>query len=192
MHLIEDRQVIAELDLLAQMDERLKREQGKLRHMEAYCSPSSGRIVTSQNRALLGAQRSLVDQLQSEQYSTASLNHLREKQDNDAARLPKQQEVELEELEAKKRKAVRAREDVEQQEQRSLNAIIRRRRDASVARCNLRLEIWRRRYEGEALKPLPGPLPYFRSDFVFEARWMVDMPVKSVLDDVIPELRVAG
>lgn len=159
--------------------------------MEAYCSPSSGRIVTSQNRSLLDAQRSLVAQLQSEQYSTASLNHLREKQDSDAARLPKQQEVELEELEGKRRRAVSAREEVEQREQMAINAVIRRRREASVARCNLRLEVWRRRFETEASRELPGPLPYFRSDFVFEARWMVDMPFRSALDDFLPGQRSA-
>ncbi|KAF2104381.1 hypothetical protein NA57DRAFT_70587 [Rhizodiscina lignyota] len=184
-HLVEDRQVLAELDLLAALDDRLKKEQGKLRHMEAYCSPSSGRKITSQNLAMLEQQRQLVEQLQSDKYRQDSSNHLREKQDVDKARLPKQQELELAELNGKRSKALAQREEVEMAEVRSLNLIVRRRRDASVARSNLRFEVWRRNVEEEKGK-IPGGLPYLRPEEVWDAFWMVDVPLKSALDDVLP------
>jgi hypothetical protein len=186
VHLNEDKSILAELDLLAALDDRLKRELSKLRHMEAYCSPSSGRTVTPQNLEMLERQRNLVDQMQSDKFSQDSLNHLREKQENDNARLPKQQQVELQEVEVKRARALEAREEVEMQEIRELNGVIRRRRDASVARSNLRFEIWRRKHEAEMRAELPGQLPYLRTEDVFESFWMVDVPLKSVLDDVLP------
>lgn len=155
--------------------------------MEAYCDPSSGRTVTAAQIAMLDAQRTLVAELQSDKFRQDSSNHLREKQDNDIARLPKQQELELTELDDKRQRALHAREEVETQETRALNSVVRRRREAAVSRANLRLEVWRRRFEGEALKPLPGPLPYLRSDDVFEAFWMVDVPIRSALDQILPE-----
>lgn len=188
IHLNEDRRVLAELDLLAALDDRLKKEIGRLRHMEAYCSPSSGRTVTSQNLDMLRCQKELVEQLQSDKYRQDSSNHLREKQENDNARLPKQQQIELLDLEVKKERALRAREEVEMEEVRLLNALVRRRRDASVARSNLRLEVWRRKVEAEERDgiSIPGPLPYLRADDVFESFWMVDVPLKSALDDLLP------
>jgi hypothetical protein len=185
-HLLEDRQVLAELDLLAALDDRLKKEAAKLRHMEAYCAPSSGRTITEKNLAMLEHQRLLVEQMQSDKFRTDSSNHLREKQDNDVARLPKQQEQELAELTAKRTNALALREEVETEEVRGLNAVVRKRRDASVARSNLRLEVWRRKMEAERGKKFPGGLPYLRSEEVFDAFWMVDVPLKSALDDILP------
>lgn len=180
--------MLAELDLLAALDDRLKKEIARLRHMEAYCSPSSGRTVTPQNLDMLQRQKDLVGQLQSDKYRQDSSHHLREKQENDNARLPKQQQVELLELETKKERALRAREEVEMEEVRTLNELVRRRRDASVARSNLRLEVWRRKVESEEREgmAIPGPLPYLRAEEVFESFWMVDVPLKSALDELLP------
>lgn len=141
---------------------------------------------------MLEQQRRLVTQLQSDKFRQDTSNHLREKQDNDVARLPKMQEAELAELQGKRSKALGLREEVEMAEAKSLNVLVRRRRDASVARSNLRLEVWRRKLESERAGRIPGGLPCLRPDEVWEAFWMVDVPLKSALDDVLPSEEGVG
>ena len=133
---------------------------------------------------MLREQRQLVEQLQSDKFRQDSREHLRERQETDVARLPKMQEHDLVELNAKRTKALNQREEVEMAELRSLNMIVRRRRDASVARSNLRIEVWRRKLEAERSEALPGGSPYLRPEEVWDAFWMVDVPLKSALDEV--------
>ncbi|MCJ1354953.1 MAG: hypothetical protein MMC33_004943 [Icmadophila ericetorum] len=93
---IEHRHLAAEVELVRTLDMEWKACEARLKHMEAYCSKSSGRKVTDQDRKMLFQQyqvRNTMDNLHK-----ARINVLREKQAKQLERILGKQEVELEKV----------------------------------------------------------------------------------------------
>ncbi|CAM1502150.1 Fc.00g041340.m01.CDS01 [Cosmosporella sp. VM-42] len=183
---LEDRQVAAEMDLRASLEQSERSVQIRLKHMEAYCdglgrgsSDSStrmpARVVTERDLRELGQQYNLRDGM--ERLHEAKINVMRDRQAKRMEELVDRQENELEKLQSKNHDELEDQAERFTHEEDALAGILRVRKARLIRRWELAIEILRKELEAQtgakyALIATPG--------------WPEENPVPAVTVDPPP------
>lgn len=159
---LEHRHLCAEIDLHEKLELEKSGCDTRLRHMQAYCNPSSSvkgmpdRTVTKRDHHQLEQQRHVRNGM--ENLHTARINVLREKQSKQLERVAANQESELDDLAASHVEEVTEMEKRFEEEEQQLGQEFRERRQKLVRRWRLAEAIERRKLENSGAGDF-GPLP---------------------------------
>ncbi|MCJ1261890.1 hypothetical protein MMC22_001759 [Lobaria immixta] len=159
---LEQRHLCAEVDLHEKLQLEKRGCDTRLRHMQAYCNPSSsvkgmpGRTVTRSDHRQLEQQRHVRNGM--DNLHTARINVLREKQSKQLERVAAKQEAEMEVLSESHVEEVAELEKRFEGEEQQLGEEIRERRQKLVRRWGLAEAIERRKLENSGAGDF-GPLP---------------------------------
>ncbi|KAF1838810.1 hypothetical protein BDW02DRAFT_338103 [Decorospora gaudefroyi] len=148
---LEERQLLAEHDLLKAQAQETQNVATALKYMEAYCSGTKANhqehvhAVSEEDLKKLDRQRSTQKGLPRKHAS--AINVLRARQELDTARKLETQEMELEQLDAEYEKEKATTEVKYKKEVEKLETVIEARRKRLLQRWDLRFEMWRRDWE---------------------------------------------
>lgn len=150
---LEDRQVAAEMELRATLEQSEKNVRIRLKHMEAYCHCQQSddampvRVVTERDLRELGQQYTLERNMK--QLHQARINVMRDRQAKALEELVERQENEMERVSEKNRKEVEHLESTFSDEEDTLSMTFSRRREQLTGRWKLCMEILRMELENE-------------------------------------------
>ncbi|KAK5633927.1 hypothetical protein RRF57_009641 [Xylaria bambusicola] len=166
---LEDRQVLAEMELRSTLEQSEKHVRVRLKHMEAYCdslghtraSEMPSRIVTEKDLRELGQQYNIEKNMK--QLHQARINVMRDQQAKALEQLLERQEGEMKRLMEKNTKEVEHLESDFADEEDILATVFSARQSSLDTRWKLEVEILRRELESErgvrynSLSPLEWP-----------------------------------
>ncbi|KAI4691884.1 uncharacterized protein J4E84_002851 [Alternaria hordeiaustralica] len=149
---LEERQLLAEHDLLKAQSQETQNVATALKYIEAYCLRTRSNqervhAVSEEDLKKLDHQR-LIQQDLPRRHASA-INVLRARQEMDTARRLEAQEAELQQLGIEHEKKKFAKEAEYQKELARLETVIELRRKRLLQRWDLRFEIWRRDWEAQ-------------------------------------------
>jgi hypothetical protein len=152
---LEDRQVVAEMELRASLKQAERSVQIRLRHMEAYCDGlgrnaygnNPARVVTERDLRQLGEQYDIRDDL--ERLHQSKINVMRDKQAKQMEQLTARQDEELEKLASKQSEELEGLEDSFAAEEDAFIKLFLDRGSRIRRRWEVMAEIERRRLEIE-------------------------------------------
>ncbi|KAL8790313.1 MAG: hypothetical protein Q9213_000665 [Squamulea squamosa] len=156
LSILENRHLSAEIDLERTLDLERQACATRLKHMQAYCSPRSNRIVTPQHHRQLDQQYHVRNGM--ENLHASRINVLREKQGKSLERIMAKQELEVEQMDKELAITLQKLESTCQLETQMLTDEFAERRKRLVSRWSLAEAILRKRLEkdtGETYGPLP-------------------------------------
>jgi hypothetical protein len=147
---LEERQLLAEHDLLKAHAQETQNVATALKYIEAYClgtknDQEHAHTVTEEDFKKLDRQRLIQRDLPRKH--TSAINVLRARQELDTERRLEAQEAELEQMDADYEKERAANEAEYTKELEKLEAIIEARRKRLLQRWDLKFEMWRRDWE---------------------------------------------
>lgn len=150
---LEDRQVAAEMELHATLEQSEKNVRIRLKHMEAYCTGKQpgedmpSRVVTERDLRELDQQYALEKNMQ--QLHQAKINVMRDRQAKALEELLERQEIEFERATEKNTKEVENLESIFSDEEDLLTMTFSQRKKHLSKRWELGIEICRRELETE-------------------------------------------
>ncbi|KAL8772946.1 MAG: hypothetical protein Q9209_001966 [Squamulea sp. 1 TL-2023] len=153
---LENRHLSAEIDLERTLELERQACATRLKHMQAYCSPRSNRIVTQQHHRQLDQQYHVRNGM--ENLHASRINVLREKQGKSRERIMAKQELEVEQMDKELAITLQKLETTCQLETQMLTEEFAERWKRLVSRWSLAEAILRKRLEkeiGEAYGSLP-------------------------------------
>ncbi len=153
---LEDRHVVAEMDLRASQEQEQRNCLVALRHMEAYGNGDERRIVTDQDRRQLERQYWLRDSLG--QRHESAINVLREQQAKQMHIRALKLEAEITSLRESQEHDMRDFEKAFQAELSDLEEVFRQRKERLIKRWNLAIDIMRKRRDIEEKTNIPAPI----------------------------------
>ncbi|KUI56030.1 hypothetical protein VP1G_03367 [Cytospora mali] len=171
---LEERQIAAEMELRASLEQAEKSVRIRVKHMEAYCkalgrSSMSGdsnmppRVVTERHLRELGQQHNVLEGMA--RLHQARINVLRDRQAKRMEELLERQEKELEKLEEKRDEDVEDMASEFANEEDALTKVFEERKARLVRRWELAIEILRVEMEKEkGMKYGPMPTPTWRAE----------------------------
>ena len=126
-----------------------------LKHMEGYCSETSNRTVTDEDRSKLQAQRAKRDLLDAKHAS--AINVLRQKQERTVKTRRQKQLQELSDLDQSFIERMTALHEQEEQTRSKLAEVMTLRRSRLIERWDLKLLVWQKQREAAQSGIIPTP-----------------------------------
>lgn len=160
---LEERQLLAEHDLLKAQSQETQNVATALKYIEAYClgtrNPQEhSHAVSEEDFKKLDRQRSTQKDLPRKHAS--AINVLRARQELDTARKLEMHKAELEQLDAEYEKEKTTKETEYRKELEKLEAVIQARRKRLLQRWDLKFEMWRRDWEEQHSTTLHAKLEH--------------------------------